>query len=75
MLSAIICAKEFTGAGRVSARHYRDGLKIRIVTYARCAQVLDLDNIAAPAFPGQNFALERGFNDLIPLMVHCRYRR
>jgi len=42
--------------------------------YARCAQVLDLYNIAAPAFPGQNSALERGLNYLIPLMVHGRYR-
>jgi hypothetical protein len=37
-------------------------------------QVFDLYNIAAPVFPGQNAAHERGYNHLIRLMVHRRYR-
>ena len=52
----------------------RDGLKIRIITYARCGQVFDLYNIAAAVFRGQDAAHERGYNSLIRLMVHRRYR-
>jgi hypothetical protein len=47
-----------------------DGLKIRMTTYARRLQVLDLYNIAAATFPGQNAAHERGYEYLIPLMPH-----
>jgi hypothetical protein len=51
-----------------------DGLKIRITTYARRLQVFDLYNIAAAAFPGQNAAHERGYEYLIRLMAHRRWR-
>jgi hypothetical protein len=51
-----------------------DDAALMMITHARHAQVLDLYNIAAPAFPGQNSVLGRGLNYMIPLMVHCRYR-